>query len=97
MSDIDRRAFLRRMGFGTVAAAAAATSIYDIDKLLWVPGEKKIFIMPLELVTDDEIFHWMSERGRFIDVTGQDLDRYAPSLGDPRRLIEVRVSTWKRS
>ncbi len=43
---IDRRAFLRRLGFGTVAAAAAATGVLDVEKLLWTPGEKTIFIPP---------------------------------------------------
>jgi hypothetical protein len=43
---IDRRTFLRRLGFGTVAAAAAATSVYDLERLLWVPGEKTIVIPP---------------------------------------------------
>ncbi len=41
---LDRRAFLRRLGFGTVAAAAAASGVLDIERLLWVPGEKTIFI-----------------------------------------------------
>jgi hypothetical protein len=41
---MDRRAFLRALGFGTVAAAAAATSVFDLERLLWVPGEKTIFL-----------------------------------------------------
>lgn len=41
---IDRRAFLRRFGFGTVAAAAAASGVVDLERLLWVPGEKTIFL-----------------------------------------------------
>lgn len=43
---MDRRAFLRALGFGTVAAAAA-TSVFDIEKLLWVQGEKTIFVPSL--------------------------------------------------
>ena len=43
---MDRRAFLRRLGFGTVAAAAASTGALDIERLLWRPDEKKIFIPP---------------------------------------------------
>ncbi len=43
---MNRRAFLARLGFGTVAAAAAATGVIDIEKLLWVPGEKTIFLPP---------------------------------------------------
>jgi hypothetical protein len=41
---MNRRAFLHALGFGTVAAAAAATSVLDLERLLWVPGEKTIFI-----------------------------------------------------
>lgn len=41
---MNRRAFLQALGFGTVAAAAAATSVFDLEKLLWVPGEKTIVI-----------------------------------------------------
>ena len=39
----DRRAFLRSLGFGTVSAAAAALT-FDVEKLLWVAGEKTIVI-----------------------------------------------------
>lgn len=45
---IDRRTFLRRLGFGTVAAAAAATGVLDVERLLWTPGEKTIFLPTLE-------------------------------------------------
>lgn len=44
MTDLTRRAFLRRLGFGTVAAAAAATGVVDLERLLWVPGERTIVI-----------------------------------------------------
>ncbi len=43
---LNRRDFLRRLGFGTVAAAAAASGVLDIERLLWVPGEKTIFVPP---------------------------------------------------
>lgn len=43
---IDRRAFLKRLGFGTVAACAAANSLIDIERLLWTP-EKTIFLPPV--------------------------------------------------
>ena len=43
---IDRRAFLRRLGFGTVSAAAAVCT-FDVDKLLWVPGQKTISLPPV--------------------------------------------------
>jgi len=46
MTALDRRTFLRRLGFGTVAAAAAATSVFDLERLLWIPGEKRLFVPP---------------------------------------------------
>lgn len=50
IAPIDRRAFLRRLGFGSVAVAAVATGLVDVEKLLWVPGEKTIIIPALEAV-----------------------------------------------
>lgn len=47
---MNRRAFLARLGFGTVAAAAAATGVIDIERLLWTPGEKTIFLPSVEVV-----------------------------------------------
>lgn len=41
---LDRRAFLRRLGFGTVAAAAAANGVLDVERLLWAPGERTIIL-----------------------------------------------------
>ena len=43
---MDRRAFLARLGFGTVAAAAAASGVLDLERLLWTPGERTIFLPP---------------------------------------------------
>lgn len=43
---MNRRKFLARLGFGTVAAAAAASGVLDVERLLWVPGEKTIFLPP---------------------------------------------------
>jgi hypothetical protein len=48
---LDRRTFLRRLGFGTMSAAAAVCT-FDIEKLLWVPGEKTI-ILPIERCVRD--------------------------------------------
>lgn len=44
---MDRRSFLRALGFGTVAAAAASTSVLDLERMLWVPGEKTIILPAL--------------------------------------------------
>jgi hypothetical protein len=39
---LSRRGFLSV--FGSMAAAAVALPLLDLDKLLWVPGEKKIVL-----------------------------------------------------
>jgi hypothetical protein len=44
---MNRRGFLESLLGGTVAAAQL-----DIEKLLWVPGEKKIFIPPVVIPPD---------------------------------------------
>lgn len=51
---MNRRAFLRALGFGTVAAAAAATGVLDIERLLWQPGERSIFI-------PEPTFEWLTK------------------------------------
>jgi len=45
---LDRRAFLRQLGFGTVSAAAAVCT-FDLEKLLWMPGERTILLPSLRL------------------------------------------------
>lgn len=47
MSMMNRRRFLAWLG-GTAAGVAAASTL-DLDKLLWVPGEKTIFIPSVKL------------------------------------------------
>ena len=39
MGEMNRRSFLQFMG-----AAAAVAPVLDLDKLLWVPGQKTIFV-----------------------------------------------------
>jgi hypothetical protein len=46
---MNRRAFLKALGFGTVAAAAAATSTLDVERLFWAPGEKTIVLPPAQV------------------------------------------------
>lgn len=41
---MNRRSFLRLLGYGTVAAAAASITDFDVERALWLPGEKTIFI-----------------------------------------------------
>lgn len=38
---------MNRRGFLGIFAGAAATAVLDPERLLWVPGEKKIFIPPV--------------------------------------------------
>ncbi len=60
---MDRRAFLRQLGFGTVSAAAAALT-WDVERLLWVPGEKATIFLPRQMLyTPDEI---MRENARIL-------------------------------
>lgn len=42
MTDLSRRQFLLR--FGSAAVAAAALPMIDVERLLWVPGQKTIFL-----------------------------------------------------
>lgn len=65
---MDRRAFLRRLGFGTVAAAAAATGVLDLERLLWVPGEKTIFVPPPPTI---EPLSFGLTRGDIFTIEGQ--------------------------
>jgi len=68
---MNRRNFLAALGFGTVAAAAAANHVLDIERLLWIPGEKTIFI-PNEI--DEDAWLWrealqiLDNNLRFMDV-----------------------------
>ncbi len=49
MTTLSRRRFFAWLG-GTAAGAVAASTL-DLDKLLWVPGERRIFIPTGERVT----------------------------------------------
>lgn len=42
---MDRRAFLRRFGLG--AAAVVTTAVLDPERMLWVPGQKTVFLPPV--------------------------------------------------
>lgn len=58
---LSRRGFLKLLGSGVLGAAALAT--LDVDKLLWVPGERTIFLPALEPVTMSvETMDWLTRR-----------------------------------
>ncbi len=51
---MDRRAFLRHLGFGTVSAAAASLT-WDVERLIWVPGVKTI-LLPAPHLSPEDVF-----------------------------------------
>ncbi len=84
MTTLDRRTFLRRLGFGTVAAAAAATSVYDLERLLWVPGEKTIVLPAVQDVVS-------ATRIRFVvgDIfTFEGFHAFDPRTGRPLAALQ---------
>ncbi len=54
MTPLARRAFLRQLGFGTLSAAAAALT-WDVERLLWVPGERTILLPSAAAVVDPRL------------------------------------------
>lgn len=56
---MDRRRFLAWLGGTAAGAVAVSTGVLDVDKLLWVPGEKTIFLPePVELFAEPvELFY----------------------------------------
>lgn len=54
---MNRRGFLKLLGYG--AAGAVAAQELDLDRLLWVPGEKTIFLPAFEPHTFDPC-DWMT-------------------------------------
>jgi hypothetical protein len=101
MTTIDRRAFLRRLGFGTVSAAAAAIGVFDVERLLWVPGEKTIVLLPpVRELHGFEMVDWVTKE--MLRVAGNRL-RIA-ELADREYVIAARQSdttfitamTWPR-
>lgn len=55
---MDRRNFLARLLAGATGVAIAST--VDVDRLLWVPGEKTIFIPETVLVPCDWSMGWLT-------------------------------------
>ncbi len=90
---LDRRAFLRRLGFGTVVAAAAANGVLDIERLLWVPGEKTIFLPSIkETVVCGNYFaitpDWVTrETLRMFQSNLELIDHFSTKWGDARKSL----------
>ena len=61
-----RRAFLSSLGFGTVAAAAAAIGWVDVERLLWMPGERTIVLPPVR-----RRLHYVIQPLTFRPLTGR--------------------------
>ena len=47
---MNRRVFLSRLGVGTVSAAAAVCT-FDVERWLWMPGARRIFLPTIPPVT----------------------------------------------
>lgn len=66
---IDRRTFLRRLGFGTVAAAAAANSLFDVERLLWIPRPMIMVPATFRGANRIEITDWLAMEGlRLLEI-----------------------------
>lgn len=96
---MDRRSFLARLGFGTVAAAAAATGVLDIERLLWVPGEKTIFIPTVEAVTFAETdwfaMEWLRVMKNQLEVS-RCFNREHSTIMDAHFIPTIRVPLPRR-
>ncbi len=66
MTAIGRRAFLQLLGFGTVAAAAAATAAWDVERLLWVPAEKTIMLPAETIMVAKPMLTWRAAQDLMI-------------------------------
>ena len=84
----------RRDFFKLITSGIVAYEL-DIDKLLWVPGEKKIFIPPARLTTS-QIIALELERvlPKFRDLFDRDLMFYA-MLAKPNLTVEFKGSEMK--
>jgi hypothetical protein len=69
----------RREFLATVAAGLAAAA--DPERLLWVPGKKKIFIpRPVELGPADPDYHWPSDGVQLmLEMTLEEFKRRYPA------------------
>lgn len=75
---MNRRAFLRALGFGVSGLVANVT--FDLDRLLWVPGQKTIFIpSSITLVSPDwvtrEAVKILMHNLRFAQEVNRDYDQ----------------------
>ena len=66
---MDRRKFIQMIAAGSIAAT------FDVEKLLWLPGEKKIFIPSPQIVNPSDISY----------IIAEELERMIPQI---RKLFE---------
>lgn len=94
---MDRRSFLRKLGFGTVAAAAAATTGVDIEKLLWEPGEKTILLpdAPKFVSLDIEAFGFDNRNAA--KSLAEIIDREATKLVTPEWVTKQTVAQMENN
>lgn len=80
---IDRRRFLQ-----ILAGSAVAPYAFDMEKLLWVPGEKTIFIPPpRELIYAGEVYAADYVRGMYLDM----MSTFIASAGKMYEVEEVKT------
>lgn len=90
---MDRRGFLKRLGFGTVAAAAAANGLLDVERLLWVPGEKTIILPPTVYENVWATADWVTMESLKILSNQLAISAYFNADYDPRFRQRLRVSS----
>lgn len=93
---MDRRSFLRLLGMGAIGAATL-----DVERLLWVPGAKTIFLPPIEIFTPPVAFDWFAiEALRILEnslVFTQKVNRcYEREFTSAGSLIDVRLPSRYR-
>jgi hypothetical protein len=80
---IDRRKFLQILG-----GSAASVYAFDPDKLLWVPGQKSIFIPPpRQLIYAGEVYASDYIKGMYLDM----MSNFIASAGKIYEVEEART------
>ena len=91
MSGINRRDFVK-----ILSGSAASLYAFDLDKLLWVPGEKKIFLPPeqrLIYASEIALAEWNHVMGVLKDIYNSDNLLYKIITDNPTYKHET--GDWK--